>query len=72
MNFYIKIGSITNAQRARGVLQKNSIKCVIKRIENPQPGDGFGYAVSVSDNDVNSAVNYIEKSGMRILGVDEN
>ena len=40
MNLYIKVGSITNAQRAKSVLNKNSVKAVIQRLENPVPGDG--------------------------------
>lgn len=71
MNFYIKIGSITNAQRARGILQKHSVRAQIKRIENPKAGDGCGYAVAVN-GDASSAVKILEKNGIRVLGVDEN
>ena len=40
MFLYIKIGSVTNAQRAVSVLKKNKIKAQIIRMDNPRPGDG--------------------------------
>ena len=70
MVYYIKIGSITNAQRGRAVLHGNSVQARIKRIENPQPGDGCGYVLAV-DGDADEAVRLLKKSGLRVLGVDE-
>ncbi len=69
MVYYIKIGSITNAQRARSVLHAKSIKAQIKRLENPRPGDGCGYVLQLEDAD--SAVSVLRKNGLRILGVEE-
>lgn len=71
MIYYIKIGSITNVQRGRAVLHGNSIKAQIKRIEDPQPGDGCGY-VLVVDDDPEEAIRLLKKSGLRILGVEQS
>lgn len=71
MYSYIKVGSITNVQRARSILLKHSIKSQISRIENPKPGDGCGYALKVNQ-DSRSAVEILEKNGIRVLGVDES
>lgn len=68
MFYYIKIGSITNAQRARSVLHAKSINSQIRRLENPKPGDGCGYVIKVEDED--SAVSALRKAGLRILGVE--
>lgn len=70
MAYYIKIGSVTNAQRARTLLRANSINAQIKRLENPKPGEGCGYVISV-DEDVGNAVQLLKKNGLRVLGVDE-
>ncbi len=68
MVYYIKIGSITNAQRARSVLHAKSVNGQIRRLENPGPGDGCGYVIAVEDAD--EAVRILHKAGLRILGVE--
>lgn len=68
MVYYIKIGSITNAQRARSVLHAKSVNGQIRRLENPDPGDGCGYVIAVEDAD--EAVRILNKAGLRILGVE--
>ena len=68
MVYYIKIGSITNAQRARSVLHAKSVNGQIRRSENPGPGDGCGYVIAVEDAD--EAVRILNKAGLRILGVE--
>lgn len=69
MVYYIKIGSITNAQRARSVLHAKSVKAKIKRLENPGPGDGCGYVLEVDD--IDAALSVLRRSGLRVLGVEE-
>ena len=59
MAYYIKIGSVTNAQRARTLLRANSINAQIKRL------------VIAVDEDVGNAVHLLQKNGLRVLGVDE-
>lgn len=69
MFYYIKIGSITNAQRARSALHAKSLKAQIKRLEDPKPGDGCGYVLMVENAD--KAVSILNKAGIRVLGVEE-
>ena len=68
MFLYIKIGSVTNAQRAVSVLKKNRIKSQIIRMDNPQPGDGCGYMLKLRKEE-SGAVHILQNNGIRILGV---
>ena len=68
MFYYIKIGSITNVQRARVVLKRHSIKSTVERIENPGPGDGCGYMLKISENNKDAA-DLLRNNGISILGV---
>ena len=69
MYLYIKVGSITNAQRAKTVLNKNKIKASVKRLENPKPGDGCGYVVKAEESDI---MEILEKNAIRVLGYERN
>ena len=69
MYLIIKVGSITNAQRARATLIKKGFKPQIKRIENPTKEDGCGYAVEVYSQD-DAPINILEKIGINIRGVE--
>lgn len=71
MSIYIKVGSITNAQRAKAVLMKDGIQSEIKRTENPKPGDGCGYAIKIKKADEAKGLRLFEKNGIRVLGEDE-
>lgn len=48
MSLYIKVGSITNAQRSQRALRQSGYKSIIKKIENPSKEDGCGYIVVVN------------------------
>ena len=53
MYYRIKLGAITNAQRAQRLLRAKGYKPTLSRIKNPQPGDGCGYMITVNaDNGV--------------------
>lgn len=69
MTFEIKMGSVTNAQRAKRLLQTKGYKPILKRIENPQPSDGCGYVVRVTSDD-EQVLRIIQNSGLGILGVE--
>lgn len=69
MLVYIKIGSITTAQRAASLLRDARINAVLKRIENPQSGDGCGYMVGVNKKNLFKAKNILGRRGIKILGV---
>ena len=69
MLIYIKIGSVTTAQRAASVLREAGINAVIKRIENPREGDGCGYVVGVNEKKLLKAKNILRQRGIKVLGV---
>ncbi len=69
MTCEIKVGSVTNAQRGAKLLRRFGIKSAVSRIENPAPGDGCGFVISVNFNDCDAAKNLLYKNGIRILGV---
>lgn len=66
----IKVGSITNAQRAIKALRNYSIRSTLSRIENPSPTDGCGYVIKVMQSDLHRAVKILENNGVSVLGVD--
>ncbi len=69
MNLYIKVGSITNAQRGQRILRSKGYKAQIKKIENPSKTDGCGYALEVSSDD-DTPVKILEKNKIKIRGVE--
>ncbi len=70
MILYIKVGSITNAQRAKSVLMKYSVKAEVKRAEQIKQGDGCGYMIKVYDSDENKVINILSNNGIKTLGVE--
>ena len=70
MRFYIKTGSITNAQRSKNLLLKYNINASIKRLTDIQKGDGCGWTVIVSERDVRQAVAVLEQNSIKVLGVE--
>lgn len=69
MTLYIKVGSITNAQRGQRLLRSKGYKAQIKKIENPSKTDGCGYALEVASAD-KTPVDLLEKNRITVRGVD--
>ncbi len=69
MRFDIKVGSVTNAQRANRLLRSKGVKASFHRMDNPLPQDGCGYAVSV--NDKSTALDILQKANIKVLGVEQ-
>lgn len=67
MNLYIKVGSITNAQRGQKLLRKHGYKPQIKRTENPSQTDGCGYVIRVAANG-DEPIEILEKNGIEVRG----
>ena len=61
MTLYIKVGSITNAQRSQ--------RSLIKKLENPSPQDGCGYMVVVNTY-TEEPISILIKEGIQIRGVE--
>lgn len=71
MFYLVKVGTITNAQRAKQALRNRGIKATVSRIEKPKKGDGCGYAVQVECEYVDDAVAIIENDNIVVRGVVE-
>ncbi len=69
MTLFIKVGSITNAQRGQRVLRSSGYKAQIKKIEKPTKTEGCGYALEVYASD-NEPVNILERNRITIRGVE--
>lgn len=70
MILYIKVGSITNAQRGIRALKFHGYKSQLKRLENPSKTDGCGYAIVVRAQD-DEPIKILEKNRIRIKGVEQ-
>lgn len=68
MRLYIKVGTITNAQRGQKILKSNGYNSSIKRIENFDD-NGCGYALIVNTDD-NKPVELLKRQGIKVRGVD--
>lgn len=68
MTLYIKVGSITNAQRSQRSLRQNGYKSIIKKLENPSQ-DGCGYMVVVNTY-TEEPISILIKEGIQIRGVE--
>ncbi|MDD6659225.1 MAG: hypothetical protein PUE60_04045 [Eubacteriales bacterium] len=71
MTFYIKVGSITNAQRSQRALKQQGYKSLIKKLENPSPQDGCGYVVVVNTY-TEEPLQILINEGIQIRGVDKH
>lgn len=69
MSLYIKVGSITNAQRSAGLLRSSGFRPRIVRIEKPEQEDGCGYAIEVNAKG-EEPVSILKKNGIKIRGVE--
>ncbi len=69
MNLYIRVGSITNAQRGRRILKIEGYSAFIKKAENPSNSEGCGYALVVQADD-EKPLEILRRSRIKILGVE--
>ncbi|MCD7796953.1 MAG: hypothetical protein LUG95_04940 [Clostridiales bacterium] len=69
MTLYIKVGSITNAQRSQCILRLRGYKSQIKKLENPSQSDGCGYEVKVNAHD-NEPIDILASNGIDVRGAD--
>ena len=67
----IKVGSVTNAQRAKKVFELSGYRALIRRSLTIKKGEGCGYSVVVKC-DAPTARALLKKAGIRIISVEEN
>jgi hypothetical protein len=70
MYFSVKLGSVTNAQRAQKLLAKHGFVSRVSRLQNPKPGDGCGYVIRANEKDKYEIIHILKKEGINILGVE--
>ncbi len=69
-NYYIHVGSITNAMRGKGLLEKKGMRAYVHRASNPPDGDGCGYSLLVTGN-VAQAQQVLRSGGVRVVRVSD-
>lgn len=69
MSLYIKVGSITLAQRGASILRKKGYKPLIKRIMRPSETKGCGYTIVVDAED-EEPVRILEENNIRVKGTE--
>lgn len=69
MLYGIKVGSVTNAQRAVKLLRSRGFKPTLSRIENLQPNNGCGYEIKVRADD-DGVINLLRNAGITILDTE--
>lgn len=69
-NYYIHVGSITNAMRGRRVLEAHGIRAYLQRTTHPSENDGCGYRLLIT-TDPQQAVSLLKNSGVRVTRVSE-
>lgn len=66
----VKVGSVTNAQKAKRLLKQNGYYCYIRRSADIKKGEGCGYSV-IFRGDSEKGLNILENSGIRIISVKQ-
>lgn len=69
-NYYIHVGSITNAMRGKKLLEKVGIRSFMHRTSQPGKEDGCGYRLLVTE-DVVRAEQILRNRGIRVIRVSE-
>lgn len=69
-NFYIHVGSVTNAMRGKRLLEEQGMHAYLHRTSHPADGDGCGYSLLVTNN-ASAAVQILQKRGVRVIRVTE-
>ena len=70
MFYIIKVGTITNAQRAKYALGAKGMKSTVSRLKNPKGSDGCGYIVQLNTDDIERALRIVQNENINIRGVE--
>ena len=69
-NYFIHVGSITNAMRGRRVLETHGIRAFLQRSAHPADQDGCGYRLLVTI-DLHRAIQLLQDNGVRVIRVSD-
>lgn len=69
-NYYIHVGSITNAMRGRCLLEEHGIRAYLHRSSRPAENDGCGYHLLITESP-GRAEEILRRSGVRVVRISE-
>ena len=69
-NYYIHVGSVTNAMRGKHLLEEQGILSYLHRASHPATGDGCGYSLLVTDG-VKRAEQILRQRGIRVIRITD-
>lgn len=69
-NFYIHVGSVTNAMRGKQLLAEQGITAYLHRSSRPADGDGCGYSLLVTDN-IQKVEQLLRQRGVRVIRITD-
>ena len=69
-NFYVHVGSVTNAMRGKQLLEEQGIRAYLHRSLQPTAGDGCGYSLLVT-GDAAKADQILRQRGVRVIRITE-
>lgn len=69
-NYYIHVGSITNAMRGKSLLEAEGIRAYMHRASQPGNEDGCGYRLLVT-GDVTRAEQILRNRGVRVIRISK-
>lgn len=69
-NYYIHVGSVTNAMRGKQLLAEQGIRAYLHRNSHPDEGDGCGYRLLVTGN-AQQAERILQQRGVRVIRITE-
>ena len=67
-NFYIQVGSITNAMRGKRLLEEQGIHSYLHRTSHLSAEEGCGYSILVTEG-ADKAAQILQKRGVRVINV---
>ena len=69
-NYYIHIGSVTNAMRGKRLLEEQGIRAYLHRAVRPDDADGCGYSLLVQ-NEAEKAKQILSRRGVRVIRISD-
>lgn len=69
-NYYLHVGSITNAMRGKKLLEARGIRPYLHKSSNPAKGDGCGYSLLVT-GDAAEAAAILKQAGVTVRRVSD-
>ena len=67
----VKVGSVTNAQKAKRILLKKGYRAAVKRTSQIKKGDGCGYSI-VTQGDSGTVLSILKQAGINTVSVASN